>query len=90
MINKAAMEQIGKPNLTQIIQTLQDWDPRFKHLTHQRLSDWRDKTQKNKFVWSEKTLQDVKRGFLPGGDQTRYNVFVSALCETSKFSTDGV
>lgn len=77
MIDQAAKEQIGKPNLTELIRTLQSRDRRFKFLTHQRLSDWRDKSQKNKIVWSEKTLLEVQKGFLPGGDQTRFNVFVS-------------
>jgi hypothetical protein len=77
MIDQAAKEQIGKPNLTELIRTLQGRDRRFRFLTHQRLSDWRDKSQKNKIVWSEKTLLEVQKGFLPGGDQTRFNVFVS-------------
>ena len=77
MIDQAVKEQKGKPNLSEVIRTLKDRDRRFEHLTHQRLSDWRDKTQTNKIVWSEKTLLEVQRGFLPGGDQTRFNVFVS-------------
>jgi len=35
MINRAVKEQVGKPNLSKIIQTLRDRDPRFIHLTHQ-------------------------------------------------------
>lgn len=77
MIDSAVKMQIGKPNLSKVVEALQGKDKRFKHLTHQRLSDWRDKTRKDKVVWSNKTLQDVQRGFLPGGNQTRYNVFVS-------------
>jgi hypothetical protein len=79
IIDQVVREQIGKPNLSEIIRILQSRDQRFKHLTHQRLSDWRDKTQKAKFVWSEKTLLDVQKGFLPGGNQTCFNVFVSFL-----------
>ena len=79
MIDQAVKEQVGKPNLSEIIRTLQSRDKRFKHLTHQRLSDWRDKTQKDKFVWSEKTLLEVQKGFLPGIGQTRFSVFVSFL-----------
>jgi hypothetical protein len=77
MIDQAAKEQIGRPNLNELIRTLQRRDDRFKYLTHQRISDWRDKTQKDKLVWSEKTLEDVQKGFLPGGNQTSFNVFVS-------------
>ena len=79
MIDQAVKEQVGKPNLSEIIRTLQSWDKRFQFLTHQRLSDWRNKSQKDKIVWSEETLRDVQKGFLPGGEQTRYNVFVSSL-----------
>ena len=88
MIDRAVKEQIWKPNLSKIVQTLQDRDLRFGHLTHQRLSDWRDKTQKDKIVWSEQILQDVQKGFLPGGFQTRYNVFVSFLYLLCKPITD--
>lgn len=88
MINKAAMEQVGKPNLSNIIRTLRDRDQRFQHLTHQRLSDWRDKTQGDRIVWSEKTLQDVQKGFLPGGNQTLYNVFVSFLYKACRYTTN--
>ena len=77
IIDQAVKEQIGKPNLSAVVQTLQSRDSRFKHLTHQRLSDWRDKSQKDKIVWSEKTLADVQKGFLPGGNHTHFNVFVS-------------
>ena len=77
MIDQAAKEQIGKPNINEMIRTLKSRDSRFKYLTHQRISDWCDKTQNNKIVWSEKTLADVQKGFLPGGDQTHFNVFVS-------------
>ena len=79
MIDRVAREWVGKPNLTRMVQILRDRDPRFTHLTHQRISDWRDKTQTDKIIWSEKTLREVEKGFLPGGDQTRYNVFVSFL-----------
>ena len=82
IIDQVVKEQIGKPNLSEIVWTLQSQDKRFQHLTHQQLSDWRDKTQKDKFVWSEKTLLDVQKGFLPGGDQTCFNVFVSFPCTT--------
>jgi len=90
MIDRAVKGQIGKPNLSKIIKTLQDRDPRFSHLTHQRLSDWRDKTQKDKIVWSEQTLQDVQKGFLPGGDQTHYNVFVSFIPSVCKPITNSI
>jgi hypothetical protein len=79
MINQVVNEQVGKPNLSEIVRTLQHRDNRFQYLTHQRLSDWRDKSYKNKIVWSEKTLLEVEKGFLPGGDQTCFNVFVSFI-----------
>jgi len=59
MIDQAVKEQIGKPNLSDIIQILQSWDKWFQYLTHKQISDWRDKTQKDKIVWSKETLQDV-------------------------------
>ena len=52
-------------------------DERFIHFKPQRFSDWRDRSVKGKIVWSEKTLEEVKQGFLPGGIQTRFNLFVS-------------
>ena len=77
MIDRVVKEQVGKPNLSEIIRTLQSRDKWFEHLTHQRLSEWRDKTQKDKLVWSEETLKEVQKGFFPGGNQTRYNILVS-------------
>ena len=79
MIDRAAKEQLGGINLSEIIQTLWDQDPWFEYLSHQQLSGWWDKAQSTKIVWSEKTLEHVKKGFLPGGDQTCHNVFVSFL-----------
>jgi hypothetical protein len=78
MIDQAVKEQVGKPNLSEIIRVLQDRDKWFQFLTHQRLSDWRDKSRKDKIIWSEQTLLDVQKGFLPGGEQTQHNVFVSS------------
>ena len=40
MIDRAVKEQVGKPNLSEIIRTLQSRDKRFEHLTHQQLSEW--------------------------------------------------
>ena len=79
MINWAAKMQVEKSNLVKIVRTLREWDPQFELLSHQQLSDWHDKTQNDKLVWSEKTLLEVKKGFLPGGQQTCFNVFVSFL-----------
>ena len=79
LIDQVVREQIGKPNLSEIERTLKDRDARFYHFKHQRISDWRDKDILHKIVWSKQTLQGVEKGFLPGGDQTRHNVFVSFL-----------
>ena len=68
---------VGKPSVRAVIRDLQESDDRFKFLTHQRLSDWCDKSQQDKIIWSKKTLAEVEKGFLPGGNQTRFNVFVS-------------
>ena len=78
MIDRAVREsnKTGKPNLSKIVEKLQGWDPRFEFISYRRLGEWRDETVKDQLVWSEKTLQEVKKGFLPGGDQTRHNVFV--------------
>ena len=86
MIDQVVKEQIGRPNLSEIIQILWSRDNRFELLFHQRLSDWRDKTQSNKIVWSKETLQDVEKGFLPGGNQTRYNVFVSYIYNLQNYN----
>lgn len=81
LIDQAAKQQMGKPNLTELIKQLQQRDARFNHLTHQRTSEWRDPPVKDKIVWSEKTLNEVRKGFLPGGIQTRFNIFVSVFLQ---------
>jgi hypothetical protein len=77
LIDQAAKQQVGKPNLTNLIKQLRQQDPRFNHLNYQCISEWRDALVKDKIVWSEKTLKEVKKGFLPGGIQTRFDIFVS-------------
>jgi len=77
LIEQTAREQVGKPNLTELLRQLQRKDKRFIHLGQQCLSEWRDHSVPDKIVWSKKTLEEVKKGFLPGGIQTRYNIFVS-------------
>jgi len=34
---------------------------------------------KDRIVWSEKTLNEVKKGFLPGGMQTQFDIYVSTF-----------
>lgn len=77
IIEMAARKQMGKPNLSKLVAGLQQQDPRFMHLSHQRVSEWRDRSVKDKIEWTAETLAIVKKGFLPGGHQTQYNVFVS-------------
>ena len=71
MIERAAQQQIGKPNHSKLIKQLQQQDPRFEHLSHQRIGKWRDKSVKDWIVWSKETINTVKKEFLPGGHQTR-------------------
>lgn len=77
MIERAAQQQIGKPNHSKLIKQLRQQDPRFEHLSHQRIGEWRDKSVKDRIVWSKETINTVRKEFLPGGHQTRFNVFVS-------------
>ena len=56
MIEAAARRQTGKPNLSKLAKHLQDLHPHFKHLTHQHLSEWRDKTVKDQIEWSKRLL----------------------------------
>ena len=77
LIDQAAKQQVGKPNHTELIKRLQQQDSCFTHLSHRRIGEWRDPSVKDKIVWSKKTLDEVKKGFLPGGIQTRFDVFVS-------------
>ena len=81
MIEMAAQQQIGKPNLSKLVEQLQQQDSQFKYLTYQRISEWRDKSVTNRIEWSEETIAAVKKEFLPGGHTTRYNVFVSILSD---------
>ena len=77
LISQVAKQQVGKPNITSLLRQLRWRDARFIHLSQQRLGEWRDRSVKDQIVWSEKTLEEVKKGFLPGGIQTRFNIFVS-------------
>lgn len=77
MIEMAVQKQIGKPNLSKLVDQLRQQDQRFNYLSHRRIGEWRDKSVKDQIVWSEETIAAVKKEFLPGGHQTRYNVFVS-------------
>lgn len=79
LIDQAAKQQVGKPNHTELIKGFQQQDSRFIHLSHRRIGEWRDSSVKDKIVWSKKTLDEVKKGFLPGGIQTRFDVFVSTV-----------
>ena len=79
LIDQAARQQIGKPNATALIRQLRQLDSHFSHLSHQRISEWRDLSIKDKIVWSKETLHEVKKEFLPGGVQTRFDVFVSVF-----------
>jgi len=82
MIDMAARQQIGKPNLTKLIADLRQRDPRFNHLSHQWISEWRDKSVVGQIEWSKETIATVKKEFLPGGHQTHYNVFVSFFSDS--------
>ena len=77
LIDQAAKQQVGRPNHSELIKRLQQQDSRFTHLSHRRIGEWRDPLVKDRIVWSKKTLDEVKKGFLPGGIQTRFDVFVS-------------
>ena len=76
-IEMAVQQKIGKPNLSKLVDQLQQQDKRFKYLSHQRISEWRDKSIKDRIEWTEETIATVKKEFLPGGHQTCYNIFVS-------------
>lgn len=90
MIDQVVKECNGKQTLRDIVKTLQDRDARYMHFRYQRLSDWRDKNRNDRLVWSEATLLEVQKGFLPGGEQTRFNVFVSFLLTLHKLITNDV
>jgi uncharacterized Fe-S cluster-containing MiaB family protein len=79
IIEMVARQQVGKPNLTRLVDQLQQCDSRFTYLSHQRISEWRDKSVKDRIEWTAETIAAVKQEFLPGGHQTRYNVFVSVF-----------
>jgi len=79
LIDQTAKEQVGKPNISELLRQLRRKDGCFIHLRQQRLSEWRDQSDKEKIKWSKKTLDEVQKGFLPGGIETRFNIFVSLL-----------
>lgn len=76
-IERAARQQVGKPNLSELVSQLQQQDPSFQYLSYRRIGEWRDKSVTDRIEWSQETIASVKKEFLPGGHQTRYNVFVS-------------
>ena len=82
LIDQAAKQQVGKPNHSELIKRLQQQDSHFTHLSHQHIGEWRDPLVKDKIVWSKKTLDEVKKGFLPGGIQTRLDIFVSTFWQS--------
>ena len=90
LLDQVVREAGPKTSLNDMVKTLQQRDERFSHFTHQRISDYRDKSQTHRVVWSKQTLQEVQKGFLPGGEQTRHNVFVSFLCSVCRSITDGM
>jgi len=77
LIEMAAQKQLGKPNITKLVDQLRQQDPRFKYLSHRRIGEWRDKSVKDRIEWSQETVAAVNKEFLPGGHQTHCNVFVS-------------
>ena len=79
IIDMAARQQVGKPNDSKLVNQLQQQDKRFNFLSHRRIGEWRDKSVKDRIEWSAETIATVKKEFLPGGHQTRYNVFVSTV-----------
>lgn len=81
LIDQAAKKQVGKPNHSELVKQLQQQDPRFIHLSHRRIGEWRDSLIKDRIVWSKKTLDEVKGGFLPGGVQTHFDMFVSIFLQ---------
>lgn len=78
-IDLAARQQVGKPNASQLVDQLKQQDPQFDYLSHRRIGEWRDKSVKDRIEWSAETIATVKMEFLPGGHQTRHNVFVSTV-----------
>jgi len=76
MIDMAARQQVGKPNHSKLVSQLQKQDPCFEHLSYRWIGEWRNKSVKDRIEWSKETIATVKKEFLPGGNITRYNVFV--------------
>ena len=70
MIDMAARQQIGRPNLSKLVEHLQQLDSRFRLLSRQRISEWRNKTVEDSIEWSAASIAEVKKGFHPGGHQT--------------------
>jgi hypothetical protein len=77
IIERAALEQNGKPNIMDLLKKLKKIDPHFELLSHQQIGKWRDKPVKDRIEQPPETIATVKKEFLPGSHQTCYNVFVS-------------
>ncbi|THH17105.1 hypothetical protein EUX98_g9190 [Antrodiella citrinella] len=72
----AATKATGYPwRPVDIVQRLQRSNPRvFANLKHQRLSEWRDRTILDRFVWKDAVLARTKKGNQPGGENTRLGI----------------
>lgn len=64
-----------------IVKRLQSLDiPDFDNFRCQHISEWRDQTVRDKFVWKKEVLAGIKKGNKPGGHTTRVGVLVSDCC----------
>ena len=71
---------VGYPwSPTRIVQVARMRDPDlFATLHPQRISDWRDQTFTDRFVWKDSVLQHAGlSGNKPGGQKTHYGILVS-------------
>lgn len=48
----------------------------FQHRRHQRISDWRDRSHTDRFVWSESVQARIKRRHLTAERSTRFGILV--------------
>ncbi|KAF9061116.1 hypothetical protein BDP27DRAFT_1406852 [Rhodocollybia butyracea] len=84
-----ATKKAGKPWIpTNIVRIAKQSNPEvFKHLRPQTLRQWIDHNAKKKGIhkWTEKTLENVRRGNRPGGHTTHQGILMSSFSQNEEY-----
>ena len=93
MIERVAQQQIGKPNHSKLIKQLQQQDPHFEHLSHQRIGEWREekcqKCREQNRISQQKHRKKVKGQEQKAGlqDESKIKLPVSEMFTMKAFNS---